>query len=329
MKYRQYIVNRQFRDYLPEPEDYQIINDNTPPIKLGEFLVKASFISTDPYLRSFADRRSVPYEQFGFQVGRVVESKHPDYPATMNVVSHSGWRDYTVLNGEPDEIFSIKPYNAPVGNLPLSYAVGALGMPGMTAYLGLLEICRPEEGDVVCVSSAAGAVGSLVGQIAKLKGCTVIGFAGTDEKVDMLLNELKFDHAFNYKTTKDVRGAIRSITPGIDCYFDNVGGTLSARVMDCMNENGRVAVCGSISMYGKNSSPRKKPRLPISVTGESFSFTQWDFQKQSAALAQIKEWIEKGKIEVKETIVNGFEHLPNTFIAMLRGDNVGKTVVKV
>ncbi|CAH0593999.1 unnamed protein product [Chrysodeixis includens] len=329
MRCLKYQVNNQFKDFLPDPGDFELIHENIPPIKQGEFLVKAKFISTDPYLRSFANRSSVPYEQFGFQVGRVVESKHPDYPATMNVVSHSGWRDYTVLNGDPDEIFNIKPYNAPVGNLPLSYAVGALGMPGMTAYLGLLEICRPEAGEVVCVSSAAGAVGSLVGQIAKLQGCTVIGFAGTDAKVDMLRNELKFDHAFNYKATKDVKGAIRSVTHGIDCYFDNVGGTLSAQVMECMNENGRVAVCGSISLYGKNSSPRKKPHLPASVTGVSFSFTQWNLEQQGAALAQLKTWIEQGKIQAKETIVKGFEGLPNTFIGMLRGDYVGKTVVKV
>ncbi|KAJ8724172.1 hypothetical protein PYW07_008152 [Mythimna separata] len=329
MKVLKYVVRSPFKDFLPEPGDFELRNEIYPPkLKNGEFLVKAEYISTDPYMRSFANKRIAPYEQFGFQVGKVIESTNPEYPITMTVVSHSGWRDYVVLNGEPDPIFGIKPYDPQIGELPMSLALGALGMPGMTAYLGLLNICQPTAGEVVGVSSAAGAVGSLVGQIAKIQGCKVIGFAGSDEKVRMLIEELGFDHAFNYKTVKNVKEAIFSVSNGIDCYFDNVGGDLSVAVMDCMNDYGRVAVCGSTSSYG-NPALLKMPEIPFSVKVEGFSFTQWSWQEQKAAVQQIKEWIENGSIKVKESITNGFEELPNAFIAMLRGDRVGKVIVKI
>ncbi|CAB3248547.1 unnamed protein product [Arctia plantaginis] len=328
MRLVKYNVIKAFENYLPTLNDFEIAHENVPTLGPGEFLVKAVYISVDPYMRSFAHRRKVPYEQFGFQVGKVVESQNSEYPENVYVVSHSGWREYTVLNGNPDDIFSLKPYQPQIGNLPLSLSLGALGMPGMTAYLGMVEICKPKKGEVVCVTSAAGAVGSIAGQIAKIKGATVIGFAGTDEKVQMLLEELNFDHAFNYKKEKDIMGTIRSTVEGIDCYFDNVGGELAMTILKCMNPEGRVAECGSISTYGK-SLANKKPALPGSVKIQSFSFAQWDWSQQSAALQHIRHWIEKGAIKVKESVANGFEVLPDTFIAMLKGDNVGKSLVKV
>lgn len=328
MRVIKYNVIHQFENFLPTLNDFEITHENVLPLSPGEFMVKAEYISVDPYLRSFAHRRRVPYEQFSFQVGKIVESKNPEYPENTYVVSHSGWREYTVLDGSPDDIFGIKPYPPQIKDMPLSLAVGALGMPGMTAYLGMLEICKPKKGEVVCVTSAAGAVGSLAGQIAKLKGCTVIGFAGSDEKVKMLLEEFAFDHAFNYKTVKDVPVAIHSVVEGIDCFFDNVGGELAVNILKCMNKEGRVAECGSISTYGR-STRYKKPALPGSVRVTSFSFAQWSWAEQNAAIHQLAQWIQKGTIKVKETVTNGFEVLPDTFIAMLKGDNVGKSVVKV
>lgn len=330
MEMCKYVVKKPFKGFLPEVGDFELWNEQYPPIlKNGQFLVKAEYISTDPYLRSFANKRIAPYEQFGFQVGKVIESKNPEYPVSMNVVSHSGWRDYVVLNGERDHTFGIKPYDPQVGDLPLSMAVGALGMPGMTAYFGLLEICKPKSGEVVCVTSAAGAVGSIVGQIAKLKGCFVIGFAGSDEKVRILTEELGFDHVFNYKTVKDVKAAIFSVSNGIDCFFDNVGGDLSRAILECMKPNGRVAVCGSISSYGNPKHMNTPPIVNPLVQIKPFSFTQWDWKAQKAAMLQLREWIEAGTIRVKESVTNGFEELPGTFIAMLRGDMIGKVVVKV
>ncbi|CAH0689959.1 unnamed protein product [Spodoptera exigua] len=325
---KKYVVKKPFKDFLPEPGDFGVKNEKFDKLKHGEFLVKTEYISTDPYLRSFANKRAVPYDQFGFQVGTVIESLNPKYPVNMTVVSHSGWRDYAVLNGRPDDIFGIKPYDPQIGKLPLSLAVGALGMPGITAYLGFSEICRPRAGDVVCVSSAAGTVGSIVGQIAKMKGCIVIGFAGSQEKVQFLRDELGFDHAFNYKEVKDVKAAILSVVNGIDCYFDNVGGELSAGIMQCMKRIGRVAVCGSISTYG-NATDQKMPTVPNNVKVQSFSFTQWDWEQQKAAIDQLKQWVQIGSIQTKEFVVQGFDQLPAAFIAMLRGDMMGKVVVKI
>ncbi|XP_035449846.2 prostaglandin reductase 1-like [Spodoptera frugiperda] len=328
MKITKYVVKKPFKDFLPEPEDFGTKHENFDKLKNDQFLVKAEYISTDPYLRSFANKRAVPYDQFGFQVGNVVESLNPEYPVKMTVVSHSGWRDYAVLNGQPDDMFGIKPYDPQIGKLPLSLALGALGMPGITAYLGFLEICKPRTGDVVCVSSAAGTVGSLVGQIAKMKGCVVIGFAGSPEKVQYLRDELGFNYAYDYKAVKDVKATILSVCNGIDCYFDNVGGELSAGIVQCMKRVGRIAVCGSISTYG-SVVDQKMPIIPHNVKVQSFSFTQWDWEQQMAAIQQLKAWMQIGSIKAKETVVQGFDQLPTALIGLLRGDNIGKVVVKV
>lgn len=174
-------------------------------------------------MRSFAENFDVPYEQFGFQVGRVIDSKNSEYGTDTYVVSHSGWKDFVILDGKSDNIFAIKP-EPTIDRFPLSYALGVLGMPGLTAFLVLLNIilCQPKHGDIVC--------GSLVGQIAKIKGCTVIGFAGTDEKVNIVTNDLGFHHAFNYKTA-NINESLKTVAPnGVDCYFDNVGGNLSENI---------------------------------------------------------------------------------------------------
>lgn len=329
-KVRKYVVKTAFKDFLPEKSDFEIIEESIIPLSAGEFLVKAEYISVDPYMRSFAENIEVPYDQFGFQVGKVIESKNEEYPVNSHVVSHSGWKDYVVLNGNSDAMFCIKPYIPDIGRMPLSLSIGALGMPGITAYLGLLEICKPKHGEIVCVTSAAGAVGSLVGQIARLKGCVVIGFAGTDTKVQVLKQEFGFHHAINYKTERDIKATLRKIAPnGIDCYFDNVGGELMKIIMECMKEYGRVAVCGAISTYGMDVPRQTKPNTRISVNVEAFSFTQWDWSKQSDALKQLKEWIQKGTVKAKETVANGFEELPATFIAMLKGESIGKAIVKI
>lgn len=328
-KLRKFIVKNAFREYLPERTDFEIVEELIPDLKTREFLVEAKYISVDPYMRSFARHYKVPYQQFGFQVGKIIESKNSEYPIGMYVVSHSGWRDYAVLNDHPDSMFNMRPYIPERGVLSESLGVGALGIPGVTAYLGLLEICKPKKGDVVCVTSAAGAVGSLVGQIAKIKGCTVIGFAGTDEKVNMLESELGFHFALNYNNLTNVHEALREISDGVDCFFDNVGGQLAAGIMECMNENGRVAVCGSISTYGDDSKRHTRAQTRVTVKVESFSFTQWEWPRQNEALQQLKEWLKNGTIKAKETVTNGFEELPDTLIRMLKGQNVGKALVKV
>jgi prostaglandin reductase 1 len=216
--------------------------------------------------------------------------------------------------------------------LPDSYALGSLGMPGITAYFGLLGICEPKPGNVVVVSSAAGAVGSIVGQIGKLKGCQVLGFAGTEDKVKWI-KELGFDHAFNYKTV-DINKTFKEFAPkGIDCYFDNVGGEFTFHVMRNMNQFGRIALCGAIATYNIETS--KLPLVPIdyfsmiykNLRMEGFMVMRW--QKQwFEALHQLRDWIIEDKIKVQETVTEGFENTPKAFIEMLEGKNTGKAIIK-
>ncbi|XP_053613233.1 prostaglandin reductase 1-like isoform X2 [Plodia interpunctella] len=327
-KLRKFMVIHNFTEFLPLTTDFQIEEEQINKLAPNEFLVKAEYISVDPYMRSFAKGFQVPYEQFGFQVGKVKESRNAKFPVGANVVSHAGWRDYAVLNDTPDDIFGIHPYIPDLGRLSPSLAIGALGMTGLTAYLGLMEICRPKAGEVLVVTSAAGAVGSIAGQIGKVLGCTVVGFTGSDRKVKLIKEEFGFDHAFNYKTGNAYHILKEFVPNGVDCFFDNVGGELAGEIIRCMREYGRVANCGSISTYGDTTSSVKNIRTLVSVQIESFSFTQWK-PKHEATFKQLKAWLESGTIKAKETIVKGFEELPNTFAAMLKGDTVGKAVVKV
>lgn len=181
---------------------------------------------------------------------RVIESKNANYPVGAHVCGSFGWRTHTVFNTNDGNNLGMRPYVLPsLGNLPLSLGLGLLGMPGNTSYFGLLEICQPKAGEVVVVSGAAGAVGTIVGQIAKIKGCKVIGIAGSDDKCAWLTKELGFDHAINYKT-EAVGELLKKYAPdGVDCYFDNVGGGLSSIVIEKMRDFGRISVCGSISSY--------------------------------------------------------------------------------
>lgn len=221
------------------------------------------------------------------------------------------------------------------GNLPISLGLGQLGMPGNTAYFGFLEICKPKASDTVVVSGAAGAVGTLVGQIAKLKGCKVIGITGSDEKCKWLVDELGFDHAINYKKPDSISRELAQYAPlGVDCYFDNVGGKISAIVIEHMREFGRISVCGSISAY---NTPRAQWPSEIilqpffvfkQLKMEGFVVTRfWD--KWFDGIEQMRKWTAEGKLKYRETVTQGFENLPQAFIGMLQGQNFGKAIVKV
>lgn len=243
-----------------------------------------------------------------------------------------GWRTHTVVNPETE---SQKPYVLPkLGKLSASLGIGAVGMPGNSAYFGFLELCTPKEGETLVVSGAAGAVGSLVGQIGKIKGLRVVGIAGSNEKCRWLVDELGFDAAINYKT-EDVAEALRKATPnGIDCYFDNVGGEISTIVMQQMNAFGRISVCGSITVYNAESPTFVQvPDLQKlfnwkQLRMEGFIVNRWNDRWQEG-LKQMAEWIQQGKIKVEETVTEGFENMPAAFIGMLKGANTGKAVIKV
>lgn len=209
-------------------------------------------------MRAYMVRHKPGVTMIGGQVARIVESKHEKYPVGAFMVGSFGWRSHTIINPDVKNPEANSYLLPSLGKLPVSLGVGCLGMPGNTAYFGLLELCQPKAGETVVVTGAAGAVGSLVGQIAKLKGCRVIGFAGTDEKCQWLEKELGFDKAINYKE-RNMRAALFEAAPkGVDCYFDNVGGELSSTIINQMNLFGRIAVCGSISSY--NLEPRDLPK---------------------------------------------------------------------
>lgn len=334
VKARKYVVKKYF-DGVPKRDDFEIVEHELPSLKDGEILVKAEWISVDPYLRAYNRRSAVPYDQFSYQVAVVEQSKSAEYPVGSRVVSHKGWCDYAVLNANPTKDPTQRIYQLPdLKGLPNSLGIGAIGMPGVTAYFGFLEICKPKTGETVVVTGAAGAVGSLVGQIAKIKGCRVIGFAGSDDKVRWLEKDLGFDKALNYKTV-DVAKALKEAAPnGVDCYFDNVGGEISSTIISQMNDYGRISVCGSISAY--NEDPAKMPKATILQPSLVFKqlkiegFIVWGWlDRWFEALSQLTDWIKDGKVVAREHITEGFDNLYDAFVGMLAGENNGKAVVKV
>lgn len=269
----------------------------------------------------------------GGQVAKILESKNAKYPTGAFIVGSFGWRSHTIVNPDVPEMSNPTFLLPPIGDLPVSLGVGCLGMPGNTAYFGLLELCHPKTGETVVVTGAAGAVGSLVGQIAKLKGCRVIGFAGSDDKCVWLEKELGFDKAINYKKG-DMRAALREAAPmGVDCYFDNVGGELSSVIINQMNLYGRIAVCGSISSY--NLDAKDMPKVPIlqpqlvfkQLKMEGFLVWRWA-DRWMEGITEMHKWIKAGHIKYHETVTKGFENMPTAFIEMLRGANTGKAVIK-
>jgi leukotriene B4 12-hydroxydehydrogenase/15-oxo-prostaglandin 13-reductase len=318
---------------MPKESDFSLEEIPVPAPGDGQVLVKTSYLSVDPYMRgritgvrSYADPVNIGDVMVGGAVGQVVESHHTGFATGDFVLGYWGWQEHAVVEGKT--LLKLNPNLAPI-----STALGVLGMPGMTAYFGFLEICKPQPGEVVVVSGAAGAVGSLVGQIAKIKGCRVVGIAGTDEKVQWLVNDLGFYAAFNYKTATDYTAKLKEICPsGIDCYFDNVGGAITDSVFPLLNVFGRVSVCGQISMYNLEK-PEPGPRLlPYTLVKqlkvEGFIVTRWQ-SRWGEGIAQMAQWLKEGKIQHREDIVEGFENTAKAFIGMLQGENTGKMLVKM
>ncbi|XP_063770279.1 prostaglandin reductase 1-like isoform X2 [Pseudophryne corroboree] len=264
----------------------------------------------------------------GTQVARVIESKNAAFPVGGYLVTNCGWKTHFISDGQGAHLLPpIWPES-----LPKSLAVGAVGMPGLTAYFGLLEICNPKEGEVVLVNGAAGAVGSVVGQIAKIKGCKVVGSAGSDEKVTFL-KEIGFDEAFNYKTVNSLEEALKKASPeGYDCYFENVGGKFADAAIPQMKNFGRISACGAISLYNEAvipSGPYIQPHIVSKqLRMEGFIVTRW-LDRYPEGQKQLLQWVLEGKLKYHEHITNGFENMPAAFIGMLNGENIGKAVIKV
>ncbi|XP_015179974.1 PREDICTED: prostaglandin reductase 1-like [Polistes dominula] len=338
IKAKKFVIAKHFEGE-PKPSDLKLTEENLPPITDGEVLVKAEYLSVDPYMRPYMLQFPLGFTMIGGQVGKIIESKNSDYPVGKRIFGYFGWRTHTIFNPRAPEKFKTidqEPYLLPdIGDLSPSLGLGILGMPGNTAYFGLIKLCSPKRGETLVVSGAAGAVGSHVGQIAKnIYGLNVIGIAGSDEKCNWIVNELGFDSAINYKT-QNVSLELKKVAPkGVDVYFDNVGGDISSNVIYQMNPFGRIAVCGSISSYNTDHSTLPKCTLlqPAMVFNqlkmEGFVVTRWNDQWQEG-IKQNLQWINEGKIKSKETITKGFENMFHAFYEMMKGQNIGKAIVQV
>lgn len=317
----------------PAMDNFRIVTEEMPVAKEGEVLLKTVYVSVDPYLRGrMNDVKS--YVQ-PFQPGNpmasgtiteVVSSLHPDFKAGDFLVGYLDWKEYQVSKGEG--LIKVDPEAA---SLP-AY-LGVLGMTGLTAYLGLKNIGLPKAGETVVVSGAAGAVGNVVGQIAKLMGCKVVGLAGSDEKISTLTTKFGYDKGINYKTEKDLAAAIKAACPdGVDIYFDNVGGQVSDAVLANIRYKSRVIICGAISLYN-NTEPTLAPRVEGKLVINSASMTGFivsDFKAEfPAGIQQLTAWLKEGKITQSETIVNGFDQIPQAFLDLFEGKNEGKMIVKI
>ncbi|MCG9133979.1 NADP-dependent oxidoreductase [Candidatus Poribacteria bacterium] len=318
----------------PKESDFNLVEVPIPKPENGQVLVKTIYLSVDPYMRgrinaskSYAANVEIDEVMVGGVVAQVIESKHPDFRIGDIVNANIGWQEYGAT--PVDGLRKIDPTIAPI-----STGAGILGMPGLTAYFGLLEVGQLQELETVFVSGAAGAVGSVVGQIAKIKGCRVVGSAGTDEKVDYIVDELGFDAAFNYNSVTDYHTELQKLLPdGIDVYFDNVGGEITDAVFPNLRIKGRVVICGQISQYNLEK-PEMGPRFlwhMIAKRARIEGFLVFEFADQHAnALVEMAEWLQQGKLKYHETIEEGgIENAPAAFISMLKGGNIGKQLVKI
>jgi NADPH-dependent curcumin reductase CurA len=318
---------------LPTESDFELAEVTLPQVGERQVLVQNVYMSVDPYMRGrMVDRKSyVPPFQLnqpleGGCVGRVVESKNDQFQVGDFVLGRLGGREYFISDGTG--IFKIDPKVAPI-----QAYLGTLGMPGLTAYVGLLDIGKPKEGETVFVSAASGAVGSVVCQIAKLKGCYVVGSAGSDAKVSWLLEEAGVDAAFNYKKVENIIAEVGKKCPkGIDVYFENVGGVHLQAALEYMNTFGRIVMCGAISRYNDTKSVPGPPNL-FYVTSKQLTLQGFivgtHLAKSQQFYADMARWIAEGKIKWKETIVEGLENAPQAFIGLFKGENFGKMIVKV
>jgi NADPH-dependent curcumin reductase CurA len=318
---------------VPSAHNFVLVETDIRPPRDGEVVVRNSFISVDPYMRgrmddvkSYLPPYAIGAVMGGGAVGEVIESRSAGLTAGDVVTHMKGWREYAT-----GEAGSFRRLDTTV--VPASEYLGALGTTGFSAWVGLTDIGQMKKGDVVFVSGAAGGVGSMAGQIAKLRGASrVIGSAGSDEKVEYLRGELGFDAAFNYRI-RPVRDQLREAAPdGIDVYFDNVGGDHLEAAIGAFKSHGRAILCGAVSQYNATEPPPGPRNIGLAVTRRLTlrGFIILDHQDRfSAFIGEVAPWIAGGRIRTRETVVDGIENAPQAFLGLLRGDNTGKMLVRI
>ncbi|MCZ6809588.1 MAG: NADP-dependent oxidoreductase [Proteobacteria bacterium] len=314
-------------------DNFTLTEEAVPEVGQGQLLVRNLFMSVDPYMRGRMNKAKsyVPSFQVGEVlqagvVGEVIASSNKDYAEGDFVTGMLGWENYSLSDGTG-------LHKVPQGPAPLSYHLGILGMPGMTAYVGLHTIGKAQPGETVFVSAASGAVGSVVGQLAKLHGCTVTGCAGADDKVDLLKAEFGYDAAFNYRQSQSLPKSISEVCPdGIDVDFENVGGEIFEAVLWNMREFGRIALCGMISTYN-DEELQPGPRGMTVIIGRRLTIQGFIVTDHLEAgkeyVSKAIRWLAEGKLKYRETIAEGIENAPSAFIDLLQGKNIGKQIVRL
>ncbi len=316
----------------PRESDFKLVETEFPRPAEGELVVRAIWLSLDPYMRgrlndvqSYAPAVEIGGVMVGGVAGEVVESRTPAFQVGDIVQGPLGWQEYAVSDGR-----NLGIVDRSLG--PLSTSMGVLGMPGMTAYFGLLDVGSPEPGDTVVVSAASGAVGQVVGQVARIMGCNVVGIAGTPEKTDFLINDLGFDAAINYKTD-NLESALDATCPdGVDVYFDNVGGDITDAVLERINTGARISVCGQISQYNLEEPELAARNLRLLIVNqarmEGFLVTKFAARFDEAR-KRMSKWMATGQLRYRKDVVEGLENAPRALIGMMTGENFGKLLVKV
>jgi len=316
---------------MPSEENFEVVQRPMPEPGEGEVLRRTLWLSVDPYMRgrmstakSYAEPAKLGEPMVGQTVAQVIASNNPRFSPGDFVLSFDGWQSYAT--GDEKTLRKLDPAHG-----PLSWHLGVLGMVGLTSYVALLDIGEPKSGETVVVSAAAGAVGSIAGQIAKIKGCRVVGTAGSDEKCAFVVNDLGFDACINYKTA-DLREALKAACPdGIDVYFDNVAGAVLDAVLKRINLNARIALVGLIATYN-DAKPQPGPNLtPLLVKRAKIQgMLVFDHtNRMPDFLRDMAQWLREGKIKYREDVIEGLENAPRAFIGLLHGENIGKRVVKV
>ena len=331
-------LNRQVRlkarpDDIPQAEHFEMAATPIPEPGPGQFLVRNRFLSVDPAMRGWVSAVANYSKPVGLgevmrsrDVGEIVASCHPDFPVGTIVVGWLGWQEYAVSDG--DIIRRVTETD-----LPLSAALGVLGMNGITAYFGLLDIGQPKPGETVVVSTAAGAVGSAVGQIAKIKGCRTVGIAGTPEKTRLCREEFGYDAAIDYKAASDLGAALSAACPdGIDVYFDNTSGWISDAVLRHINKRARIVICGTASQPSWDPWPQgpRVERHLLVKTARMEGFLVFDYEHRTEeAVPRLAEWVRAGRLRYREDVLDGLDKAPDAIAGLYRGENMGKRLIRL